>query len=271
MRALYAHPLDNLLRSAVSVTLTTGTPVAGSSVADVYAGHWVRGLEIDGVNLALDMEFAAPVAPVFAVLGHSNATVAAHLWGHVDATFGGGTPDVDLAFSVPTQFPNGFFSSPFLAPAAAPAAKAFWRLRILANTYNVGLGQFLMSATPREFECSYVMPGAQPSLRGATIVHRTYGGVKLTAEQATAIRTIDGTLHLTAAELEDLEALVAAARFGARPFFFVPREDVDDAWLVQFAADDLPEIPVGVGPHEYDVRVPLEMCARGEPWIDPDA
>lgn len=269
-RFLFARPLDNALRDALSVTLATGVAVAPSAVADIYDGHWVTALQLAGTAIDLVAEFAAPVSPAFVVIGHSNLTVKARLQGHTDNTFGGGTPDVDLEFGLPVKGANGFFTSPWLAPTSVPA-KAFWRLHVTGNAHNIAIGEFLLATTLRSLDATFVHPGVDAELVGASIVHRTQGGAKLAYEQASGVEAMSGILRVDASEKSIIDGLIAAARFDVRPFFCVVREDVDDAWLVQLDTSRVKKPPVGLGPHLHDYSIPIEMCTRGLPWVDPDA
>lgn len=268
-QAYYTRPLENLLRQASSITVTTGTALDDYGVANLYSGVWHKGLRIAGVSLDVDIEFASPVAPAFLVLGNTNLTVAAHVWGHTDSTFGGGSPDVDLAFAVPTVSPFGFFTSPYLAPDPAPAAKAHWRLRVESNVYPVVIGQFGMFATMRGLDRTYLLRSQYPALVGKTVEYETPANVTLSYEQATARESVEGLfLCDTLAERDAIREQVAAARFRARTFFLVPRASVNDAWLVKFSTDEFGEMPLGG--NQYEIFAPVRMCARGLPHVDPD-
>lgn len=264
----YTHPLDNLLLEAASITVTTGTEEEGYEVEKLSDGHWAWPFKIAEDTLVLDIVFAAPVQLLFAILGNSNVTVAADLWGHSDGTFGGGTPDIDLAFGIPTARPNGFFSSPFLRPVGL-ASRTHYRLKVTSNADPVAIGEFFLGGVARGLTNNYLYRGLRPEHVGASVVHRTHGRVGLGYEQASSIRTIDGILLVGESERALLEALVAATRHRARPFWVVPRSDVDDAWFVRLMTDAIPELPLG--PALFEVPFPLEMESRGLPFVDPDA
>jgi hypothetical protein len=264
----FTHPLENLLSQAESVTITTGTALAGYGATRLFDGVWHTALKIAGTDLDVDMVFADPVSPALSILAHSNVTVAAQLLGHTDSSFGSGSPDVALAFGVPVAQPDGFFSSPWIVPDPAPAAKTNWRLRIQSNGYPICIGEFGMWAQARGLEKTYLLRSQVPGHQGSTVVHQTDGLIELAYEKAAAIRTIEGLLQVRGDEHVALRNLVAAARYRARPFFLIPRASVDDAWMVRFAVDVFTEPPLD---QEWvEVFAPVRMCGRGLPWVDPD-
>lgn len=264
---IVAHPLENLLRSALSVTVTTGTPLTDYPATKLYDGVWHGGLRVEGTDLDVEIELASAQSIAFAALLNSNVTVAASLQAHTSASWG--TPDVDLAFAVPTLTPDGFFSSPYLTPASA--AKAFIRLHITGNDEPISIGELFIASTLRSLDLTFVHPGVTGALVGGRTAYETPAGVMLAYERRTPVKEISGVIrtnHTT--ERAVIEDLLAASRYGARPIPCVPRTDENDAWMAWLLSDRVPQNAVGIGPHLYDHQIGLSMCARGLPWVDPD-
>lgn len=264
----FTHPNENLLATATSVAVTTGTPLDTYGVDKLFDGVWHSPLKIEELDLDVDMEWASPVVPALSIIGNSNITVAAELWGHTDNTFGGGTPDVTITFGVPTLNKFGFFTSPFQVPDPAVAAKTNWRLRIVGNDYPVSIGEFGMFAQARGLAKAYVIPKTKRIISG-TISYDTPAGVDLAYEQMTSVRAVDGFFLVQSEdEVTDVEDLFAATRGRARPFFIVPSAITDDAWMVRFTNNELTVTPYGAGANRIDA--PIKMTARGLAHIDPD-
>lgn len=266
----YAHPLDNLLRTA-TVTLQTGTVMTGYEVENVYSGVWHRGVRVEEDDIDIMAEFGAGVSPVLAVIGNSNLTVAARLQGHASSGFGGGSPTVDLPFEVPVLHKSGFFSSVWLAPTGLPSL-THWRLHVVGNDYPVVVGQFFLIGVERGLPGTYILRAYQPADEGASEINITPAGVTLAYERSTPIARIDGSFIVNGSGLQALMELAYAAHFAARHFLMIPDTDVNDAWLVRMAQDSLPyeKIKTGAQTGNYQVPFPVRMSARGMSHVDPD-
>jgi hypothetical protein len=263
----FAYPSDNLLATASSITLSTGTELDAQYELDkLFDGTWYNPFKAVEDTIAIDMEWSSPVSPALAILGNTNITVAATLLGHTDATFGSGFPDITITFGVPSVDPFGFFTSPFQVPSVA--AKAHWRLVVSANAYPVIIGELGLYASALGLSRAYNLSSAK-RLLGGTVYYETPAKVGLAYEQSTAVRTIDGFFIVqTDAELATVEQLVAKTRFRARPFFLIPRASVDDAWMVRFTLDELQVETYGSGAQR--INAPIMMCGRGLAHVDPD-
>ena len=156
-----------------------------------------------------------------------------------------------------------------LEPATAPYQ--FLRLHIVGNGAPIVVGQLFVSAAAYVLDDTFVHPGADLELVGGRTAYATPAGVKLAYERSTPIATIGGILRTDAGnERELIEGFLATIRYGARPFVVVPRDDEPDAWMGWLTSDRVPTTPVGLGPHKYDHKLTIEMCARGMPHVDPD-
>ena len=263
-RLLYGLPLDNLLLQAVSITVTNGTVVTGFGVDRLYDGLLAKPLAIEETDLDVVFEFAAPVVPQFPSIGHSNLDVAAHLQGHTSNSWS--SPDIDVAFAVPTVSVDGFFSNPYLDNSAL-AAKAWWRLHITGNALPIKIGELFLGSTLRSLPKSYEYTST-PTAAGGSVVHETNFGAELAYTQSTRREAIEGSVLVTNAGLALVQALIEACRFRARPLVMVPVEGETDAWWVRLLVDQVPKPRPGSALHR--VSLPVRQLTRGLPWIDPD-
>lgn len=264
---VYAHPRDNLLRIASSITVTVGATQTGYGTDKLHNSAWADPCKGTGVDLSIVFAFDDPVLPDLAALLNSNLDVAASLQGN--ATDSWGAPTVDEAFAAPTMNARGFFTSPHLSLAAldpSATAQLFWRLHIVGNARTVHIGEFYMG--PRRTLAGYLYQGLSIPLRGHSVVNPTYMDVPLAYEQVPGHRGLSGSLVVSGAGKTAVYALIDSARYRARPFVLIPRDDVNDAWLVTFVSDDIPEVPLG--PDLVRIGPPVAMVSRGLPWVEPD-
>jgi hypothetical protein len=264
----YAHPRENLLRQATSVTVTSAGTEATYGADKLFDTVWANPTKSTTVDLTVVAAFAAPVLPELAFLLNSTINVISRLQGHGSDLWS--DPDIDLTFAAPTMDARGFFTSPVIdmTEVEGLTAKAFWRFHVTGNARNVYLGELFLASTKRELE-GYVFPGVTRVRRGTTVVHQTVHKIKLAYEQAPGVMAMGGTLiGDTFAEVAKIDALIQACRFRARAFPCQPRSDVNDSWMARIDVDDLPGVPVSAVAEE--IQVPIEMDSRGFPWVEPD-
>lgn len=264
---LYGHPRDNLLRLASAITVVTGAAESGYGTSKLFNSCWADPFKGTSGTISILIEFASPVLPDLAAILNSDLDVAGRLQGNDTTDFA--TPAIDVAFGVPVMNARGIFSSPHVslseeAPEAEPQAN--WLLKIVGNTRNVVIGEFYMGV--RRALDGFVAGSVGFQLVGGTVTNPTYMGVPLSYEQVAGRKAASGAIVAIGSERAQIEDLVHAARFGARPFVLVPRSDVDDAWLVKITSNQIGQSPVAANADE--VQLPIEMVSRGLPWVDPD-
>lgn len=247
--------------------MTTGSVVSGYGTDRLANGTPAYPFKITGTSLDIVFDFGAAVLVELPAILHSNLTVAARIQGHTSNSWG--APDIDVAFGVPTIDARGMFSAPWL-DLSERTAKRYWRLHVSGNAHDVIIGELWLGKLARSLPRSYLLEGLTLGAEGQTVVHETNARVELAYEQATVRERIDGSFIVDADDLAELDGLVRAARFQARPFLFIPRSDVDDAWLVKYASDAFTRAPLVVD-EVTRIPFPVRQVGRDLPWIDPDA
>lgn len=265
---VYAHPRENLLRRAISLTVTSGGTEDSYGADKLFDGAVANPCKSSGTDLTVVAEFAEPVLPELGFLLNSNVNVVARLQGHTDNVWV--DPDIDLAWAVPTMNVRGFFSSPVLdvTDDDTLSPKNFWRFHVTGNARNVIVGELFLAAAKRQL-AGFGFPGVSRPRQGVSVVNFTLHRVPLAYEQAPGTAGIAGVLlgdgH---AEVAQIDALLDACRYRARAFPCQPRSDVNDSWMARIGSDDLTGTPRAATVEE--VQVPLEMDSRGFPWVEPD-
>lgn len=260
---VYGHSRENLLRTATSITLATGTAETGYGLEKLYDASWASPFKATGGNVTIVAAWASAVLPELAAILNSTLDVAALLQGN--ATDSWGAPTVSVAFGTPSMNARGYFTSPH-KDLSALTAQLFWRLHIVGNSRNVTIGELFLG--PRYSLSGFLYQGLSLPHVGTTVTHRTYMQVPLSYEQTPRHREIDGTIMPAGSDLTAVHTLLDTSRMGARPMVLVPRDDVDDAWMAKIATARIGEGPIG--PAISRIGLPIEMVSRGMPWLDPD-
>lgn len=256
---VYGRPSDNLVDQA-TVTVQSGTPLAGYEVENLSSGTWAHPFKVAETSLEVRFAFGAPVLPALAILGNSNLTVAATLYGSAAA----GGSDVSAVFGIPALSVDGFYASVF-QDLSALAAKQHWRLVITGNAAPIVLGELFLGSAYRTLDTHYELTeqtGLAATWKNVRL--ETAFGVELVYQQASRREAIDGVVGVTLAEFADLEAWHQDCRGSARPTWLIPDASVNDAWLVRLGDDGLRRSPIGPG--GWLVRLPVRQLSRGLPW-----
>lgn len=253
---------ENLLDSALSITVATGTVAAGYDADMLFNGNWSEPFMLTDFTLDLRMEWATAVLPEFPVIGNSNLDVAATLEGHSSNSWGAPNAPPQL-FGIPTRRSNNYFTSPFLDLSALTAQK-WWRLRVTANTLAVIIGELWMGSTYRTFD-NYLLEGKDDNSEEPVIIHQTPMKVELTYPLAGPSEGIVGSVIVNATDLDRLQEFLRVCRHAGRPFFTALDEDIDDALCVRYGATGLHRRPLGNG--IFHVQLPLLEKSRGLSWV----
>lgn len=274
----YSHPLDNLLRTATSVTVTLANELPQYEAENLSNGDPSDPFKADAGTVRVVWGWAAAVFPQVVALLNSNLDVAARWQGSNDPDFDGSPgPDIDVAFGIPVyNAQTGFFTSPWL-DMSAYAARQYWSLLVTGNTLDVIVGEMWLGSTIRDLSHHLRLDGSEYGLDSHTVTHETGYGVDLSYEQSTERESVGGTLYLESeAEFGQIKTLAQATHRSSRPFLFIPDTSVDDAWHAklmesQFLARPLVPGSAALTPLHSEVHLTARMTSRGMPWVDPDA
>jgi hypothetical protein len=241
--------------------------VSGYDTNRLANGTPAYPFKITGTSLDIVFDFGSPILIELPAILHSNLTVAPHLQGHSSNSWS--APDIDVAFGIPTIDAAGFFTAPWL-DISDRNPKRYWRLHITGNAHPIIIGELWLGEFARSISSSYLIEGLSLISENRSVVHETNSRVELAYEQATVRERIEGSLLVNAAELADLTALVRAAKMQTRPFLFIYRSDLDDAWLVKYGSDTFTRETLVVD-EITRIPFPVRQVGRDLPWIDPDA
>lgn len=264
MKLAYSHAGDNLLDTA-TVTLQTGSALTGYGLDKLNDGDPARPFKAAETTIEIRFAWAAPVLPAFPVLGNSNLTVAATLEGRSDASWGAAEVG-PFAFAIPTLGGDGLYSSPF-QNLTGTATKRFWRLKVTGNAAAIIIGELWLGSTYRYIDSGYQIADAELGPVWSSIRHETEGGAELVYTRAARRESVDGHVGVTPSEAASLDAWAQSCRGDARPSVMVPRDDVNDAWMVRLAVGAggrLKRAPFGSG--GYLVELPLRQLSPGPGW-----
>ena len=255
----YAHPDENLLDDA-TITVQSGTPLDGYDVERLNNGSWAYPFKVAETALELRFAFDGPVLPEFVILGNTNLTVAATLYGSAAA----GGSDVSHVFAVPTLAVDGVYTSPF-ADLSDLAAKQYWRLVITGNATPIIIGELFLGSSYRTLDTDYELDQVtQLGSAYRSVDHETAFGVEHSYPQDSRREDIDGSIVVTLAEFLDVAAWHQSCRGRARPTWMVPDLSVNDAWLVRLTNERLARSPYGPG--GWRVLFPVRQLSRGLAW-----
>jgi hypothetical protein len=214
-RFLYGHPLDNFLRTASALTLTTGAVAEADAygLEALYDGVPGNPFKANGVAVTIVGQWASPIAVGLAALLHTNLSVAAALQGHSSNTWG--APNINLAFGVPGVNARALYSAPWLEVDEG-SPQAWWRLVVAGNSANVILGEFYLGRR-RELD-GFLQPGVRGARRAQNVRHPTYFGIPLTYELAPSVRGWTGSVIVSEeADRQAASSCACRGRIGTRP------------------------------------------------------
>lgn len=237
---------DELVRQA-TVTLETGTAVAGYGVDRLYNNKPGRGFKASDGDVSIQLDFAAKQIPSLLAIIHTTPEAGEDVRFMADNAANWAAPDIDVALTVPgwvgagdTRWPRniwldisdiedfdplGYFSFLVAFGRTTPLAQALevGELRLHTTVYDVDIDR-----------------GRKETPVRPDIEHRTSFGYRTVYPYGTRVEALDGTLGgLDAAGVADIKAQWEDVGARAHPFIVVPDVAEADAYLVKWEAMEL--------------------------------
>lgn len=222
-RPLYALPTDDISPGA------QWSVVGGVENAEYTASHLgnrnpAKPAKLTGTSGTWRATVGSSVLIGVALINHNFAGAT------VSITSGSG---LNLSIPIPANGSDGLCKNPWLDVTTASLAQR------TSTTFNIvitggllgplALGEVVLLTALRELNLKF---GAKYTPTRLLTRHRTWGGTHLQYDKKIRVRKANGMLELRDDEAA-IRLLEEASIGGYHPFFFVPDEDVNDAWYVQ--------------------------------------
>jgi hypothetical protein len=166
------------------------------------------------------------------------------------------------AFTIPARTAGGICVNPWLdLRGLANRTDDVWRVVITGAAANVQIGEIVLGTTLRALPWQYGGLRFGRS-RPTTPALRTHGGKRLKSDRGFQVRRYVGTVGRESSRTM-LETLWESAKGTVLPFLLIPRDDVNDAALVEFSSEEFGEELDG--PTATAILLELEEASSGLP------
>lgn len=237
---------DELVRQA-TVSLETGTAVAGYGVDRLYNDKPGRGFRATDGDVSIQLAYAEKVVPSLLAIIHATPEAAEDVRFMADNAANWAAPEIDVALTVPgwvgagdTRWPRNMWLDISAIEGFDPAGYlaflvAFGRSTPLAEALEVG--ELRMHATVYDVD---INRGRKEAPGRPDIEHRTSFGYRTIYPYGSRIEELDGSFGaLDASGVADLKAQWDDVGARAHPFVVVPDSSESDAYLVRWDAMNL--------------------------------
>lgn len=231
-KLVYARPSDNVIANAIA---TPSTEATGYDVAKLMDGNPAKPWKATATTANVVFDFGSAQSLDLAALIHHNLTAGLNVRLQGNATDSWGTPTLDQAFTISTYDQDGFPINPWLdLTGIGSRSFRYWRVVVVGtNSANVAVGELWLVATKRTLTKG-VAPGFKERADRQLIEHVTDYGVRTIYDLGSKIRSFEGLLATTAADLATLQAWWDACHGRALPTLIIPNPAVNDAALVRW-------------------------------------
>jgi hypothetical protein len=231
-RLIYCRPSDNIIANAT--TVTPSTEATGYDVENLWDGNPAKPWKATAQTANIVFDFGVATSIELVALIHHNLTAGLEVRIQGNATNVWSGPTLNQAFTIAAYDQDGFPVNPYLDLTAIAHSFRFWRLVIVGtNAANVAIGEMWLSATKRTL-VKGVAAGFKHGASRPLIEHVTDYQVSTIYDLGAKVRSWDGRIMTTSADLLTLQAWWDACRGRALPTLLVPDPTVSEIALVRW-------------------------------------
>lgn len=237
---------DELVRQA-TLSLETGTAVAGYGVERLYNDRPGRGFKATDGNVSIQLDYAGKVIPSLLGIIHTTPEAGEEVRFMADNSANWAAPAIDVTLEVPgwigagdTRWPRNIWLDISAIEGFDPLGYlsflvAFGRDTPLAQ--DLEIGELRMHSTVYDVD---IDRGRKEEPERPDIEHRTSFGYRTVYPYGTRIEVLQGVMGgLGEADVAGLKAQWDDVGARAHPFLVVPDVSEPDAFLVKWESTDL--------------------------------